>query len=410
MREPFIIFRRKDGAKGGRMYYADFWDPAAPPNGGYINRTSASRLLRAIEAPETLDPCKKADARRIVELWLQTHTPSSGALLLPYLEGFWLQGGEYAQRVKVDTQRTVSPAYLYNSRKNVKNHFRPFLEEQGRASLQISHVTPRILSEYKVYLSRKGLAPATINSAIKSVFVPINDFWRQAGAPDRSPARLVPYAAAEAPERDILSIAEAAKVFALPGLAQRDRLLLQLAAFAGLRVSEACALRPERLTLEGFEGPSGRLEYYTVAIVEQAGGRRPKAGSAGEATIPFTLGRELLYFYEASTWKQGWIFDGKTRGTCLQKREAELVSNGAITKALGISEEERIQRGLTFHAWRHWYVSYIRGATDKELAKKLARHRSDRMTERYTHLTEEERRRSAQAEVEILDQIRLLSA
>jgi integrase len=410
MREPYIIFRRPDGARGGRMFYVEFWDLTVPPAGKYIGRSSVGSLLREIENPADLDPCKKADAKEIVRLWRETHAPQSGALLLKYLEGFWLPGGEYDKRYTMEHKnKAISADYLYNNQKNVRNHFKPFLEEQKRASLGIGQVTPKLLNEFKSYLDAKRVASSTINNAIKSVFVPINDFWLQAGAPEKSPARLVSYVPVEESDRDILSIAEASKVFHLEGLSQRDRLLLQLAAFAGLRVSEACAARPERLKLESFEADGKKVEYYTYSIVEQTRGRKPKAGSSGEATLPYDLGHALLEFYETTQGK-GWICDGKTIGTSMQRGQAENISNAAIAKALGLIDdgahirEKRAplpsslqERGLTFHAWRHWYTSYIRPAVGAELMQKLDRHKSKKMTDHYTHLTIEEKRRSAMA-------------
>lgn len=419
MRESFILLRRPDGAKHGRMWYVEFWDPSVPPSGKYIDRSSVGKLLAEIETHQDLDPCKKADARAIVELWKETHSPSSGAALLPYLTEFWQKGGKYSLRYAMDHRgkKELSDDYLYNSRKNVANHFKPFLEGQRRASMGIGQVTPKLLTDYKHYLDEKGIADSTINGAIKAVFVPINDFWMQSGAPERSPARLVSYVPVEEFGRDILSIAEAAKVFTREGLSERDRLILELAAFAGLRVSEACAARPERLTLESFQSGADTVEYYTYAIVEQTRGRKPKAESAGEATIPFELGKRLLEFYK-TTWKEGWIFDGKTRGTSIQKKEAENISNAAICAALGLVNDGGCikakrppvpgslqERGLSFHAWRHWYVSHIRAATDKDLAQKLARHKSARMTDHYTHLTEGQRHDSAIAGAGILKSI-----
>jgi integrase len=400
------------------MFYVEFWDQTVPPAGKYIGRSSIGSLLKEIENPAELDPCKKADAKEIVRLWRENHTPQSGAALLAYLERFWLSSGAYAKQYALDHKgKKISEDYLYNNQKNVRNHFKPFLEEQKRASLGIGQVTPKLLNEYKTYLDTKRVASSTINNAIKSVFVPINDFWLQAGAPEKSPARLVSYVPVEESERDILSIAEASKVFRLEGLSQRDRLLLQLAAFAGLRVSEACVARPERLKLESFEEVvevggkpvKQKVEYYTYSIVEQTRGRKPKAGSSGEATLPYDLGHELLEFYE-TTQKKGWIFDGKTIGTSMQRGQAENISNAAIAKALDLIDdgahirEKRPplpgslqERGLTFHAWRHWYTSYIRPAVGVELMQKLDRHKSAKMTDHYTHLTIEEKRKSAVA-------------
>jgi len=61
---------------------------------------------------------------------------------------------------------------------------------------------------------------------------------------------------------------------------------------------------------------------------------------------------------------------------------------GALYKALekiGIGEEERQKRNITFHSWRHFFNSTMRSRVPDSKLKLLTGHRSQEMTERYTH-------------------------
>ena len=58
---------------------------------------------------------------------------------------------------------------------------------------------------------------------------------------------------------------------------------------------------------------------------------------------------------------------------------------------LGISEEDRRARGLTFHSWRHWYNSMLRGKVADHTLRALTGHKSEAMTDNYTEITADQR-------------------
>ena len=76
MREPFTLFRRTTGGAKGKMFYTKFRDPTVPPKGKYVNRRSVGSFMREVELTEELNPCKRGDARQIIELWRKTRTPT----------------------------------------------------------------------------------------------------------------------------------------------------------------------------------------------------------------------------------------------------------------------------------------------------------------------------------------------
>jgi integrase len=54
---------------------------------------------------------------------------------------------------------------------------------------------------------------------------------------------------------------------------------------------------------------------------------------------------------------------------------------------MGITETERKLRNLTFHSWRHFYNTMLRGRIPDSKLQKLTGHRTQAMTERYSHFT-----------------------
>jgi integrase len=54
-------------------------------------------------------------------------------------------------------------------------------------------------------------------------------------------------------------------------------------------------------------------------------------------------------------------------------------------KKIGISLEERKERNITFHSWRHFYNSLMRGKIHDSKLRRLTGHKTLEMTEHYTH-------------------------
>lgn len=388
-RSKVIVYKRRAGKRVGKklVYYVGVWDEVRRC---YVRR--ATEFTNAAEA--------EAQGWR----WYDEGVPGrDGSTFVEYLREFWRDDGAYTKAHALDSKdgQPLSADYLADNRGIVANHIEPHLAALGLSKITTDRVTPGIIEGYKVAVKAKGLSSSTVNNALKAFLVPLAEYWRLAGRPERNPGRLVSMVPAPAPSRQLLTIEEAAKFFAHPDLSRRDRLVSQVAAFAGLRVGEACALRPENVV----KGAVGEAEYYVIRVVEQTGGRAPKAGSSGDVPIPFAIGEDLLDYYKTESWHAGFIFDGRAKGTSLQMKAAQLGFNAAICAALDITEDARKARGLTFHSWRHWYVTYIKAEAGADMARKLARHRSSSMTVRYDDPTADQHVSTARLITSIYDRV-----
>ena len=52
---------------------------------------------------------------------------------------------------------------------------------------------------------------------------------------------------------------------------------------------------------------------------------------------------------------------------------------------IGITHQEREERNITFHSWRHFYNSLMRGKIHDAKLRRLTGHKTLEMTEHYTH-------------------------
>ena len=62
-----------------------------------------------------------------------------------------------------------------------------------------------------------------------------------------------------------------------------------------------------------------------------------------------------------------------------------------ILNTIGISYDEQEKRYLDFHGWRHFYNSNIRGSVPDEILRKFIGYKTEAMTDKYDHITLEQR-------------------
>ena len=57
---------------------------------------------------------------------------------------------------------------------------------------------------------------------------------------------------------------------------------------------------------------------------------------------------------------------------------------------IGLSKSEQESRKIDFHSWRHFSNSMLRGAIPDSLLRQVIGHNSQEMTDRYSHLSEQQ--------------------
>ncbi|MDR3301114.1 MAG: tyrosine-type recombinase/integrase [Spirochaetaceae bacterium] len=143
----------------------------------------------------------------------------------------------------------------------------------------------------------------------------------------------------------------------------KHRLLLTLVYSAGLRVSEAVALKVRHIDLQRklilVASGKGRKDRYTML-----------ARSAED------LFAEYCRVYQPKTW----LFPGQHPDSHLSIRSAQKVFEHALTKA-------GIERAASIHGLRHSFATHLlEGGTDIRYIQDLLGHSSVKTTQRYTHV------------------------
>lgn len=166
--------------------------------------------------------------------------------------------------------------------------------------------------------------------------------------------------------------------------AYRDRAFLLTLADTGFRVHEACKLRRgdinwnEQYTIIIGKGDKQALVRFTSrsiqAIRDYLAQRAELDGSSGRqlASLP------IFARHDKGTGKKVKPMTTTTGRRIVQERVAQLLGKEMVGR-------------ITPHSFRHYFVtSVLRGTGNLRYAQELARHKNIEVTQRYTHLTNDE--------------------
>jgi integrase len=302
----------------------------------------------------------------------------AGRTLYDYLAGFWDPAGNYV-RARALQGRPLSADYLVSMRSAVKRHVLRWLEETKRTRLPLGRATAGTLEELVLRLHEGGLSARRVNGIRQSVGVALAEAKRL-GMISRNPMPDVLKLAETKPKRELLSLEEVHAFFALPWEDRRQHVANLTAATTGLRLRE----------IRGLQADDIKAGYLHVCHNWQDGEglKEPKWGSQRDVPLPARTEAALWELAGRNPWQTGFVFYGTRADVPIGKRTLSEGFNAAI-RAVGIPEPER--RRLTFHSWRHWYNSMLRGKVPDHALRALTGHQAEAMTERYTAVTEEQR-------------------
>ena len=227
-------------------------------------------------------------------------------------------------------------------------------------------------------LSAKGFKPNTINTQYRTLRLMMNEAERQKLIKN-NPCGEVKKVSVEEEERKILTVEEARKLFPANWAAVWDTkvsyLANKLAACTGMRIGELRGLRREHI----FDDYIFVMGQYTNT------GYVPHTKTKHNRNVPITpLMRQELEGLIAANG-DGYVFsdDGGEKPMTVNRMHKQY--EHALAK-IGIKNDERRKRKLTFHAWRHFLNTLLRmsNIADSKV-QSVTGHRSMRMTDHYTH-------------------------
>jgi integrase len=370
--KPYRIYRRKTKAHhAGRpvyKYYYALWDAEAHRYGP-ANSTGCTNRIDA-------------------EQWLAKHLqerPYSGLTMGEFATGMYDEDSAYLT-YRRQRGRDLSWAHRKHSQTYLEHYILPYFGKTRLESLGILEI-----EQFQSWLleqpSRTGtLTPATANHVVQALRS-VTRWAIHQRVLHHDPFVGVEPLASSPKRRGIFTIEEVRRIFAVEWPDPRARIMNALACVCGLRKGEVQGLR--KSSLQPLPLPDGHTAG--VLIIDQSWERSgrlksPKSGKTRLVSVPPRLTWELDAVILSSPWEYDClIFAGSDPWVPISHHKIDDDFQRAL-RAAGISDQERRDRALSFHSWRHFANSWmVNQGLPLLKVQQLVGHTSLKMTQKYLH-------------------------
>lgn len=380
-RRPFYLYQRKK--KGGDYWYVCYINPET---GKQDNAKSIDVLKERLGIIGNSAITHRDDAAIIANKALEAgiiYSDFSGMEFTEYCLSVWDYEGTYVTLRNKIKEGSIGREYCMNMLCNFRKHVLPYIP----SGLKLISLTTRHLDLVVEKAFADGLANGTIQLIILSFSVPLKEAVRQ-GIIRSNPADCLYRIPRVEKRRGILTESEVLalrSVLDTPELNESFRLAIILALTTGMRSGEIRALRKENIVSRYTVRSDGTVLDKIIissSLAPYSGVKSTKGRYERSVLIPHELGVRLC--------------DNAVNGIAVPGSKGGYMSSPSLRFAfyellykIGIDEEERKERNLTFHSLRHYFSTYTRDhSVSQEDRMLVLGHRSVQVNERYTHATD----------------------
>jgi integrase len=368
-RKPYTLYKRKTKKNKRFIYYCQFRDD----DGNRMTARSTGQTSKTA-----------ADAWAIDQLRRGLITLKKNITFGQYAEGWWVPDKCKYIKGKIARGSRISPDYTDGMLTYSKKHILPYF-----TTARLRNITADQVEEWLLALREKPgrsgtlLSPTTVNHCLTCLKIMLKEAVNR-GYLGRSPAAGIKQLAERPKEKAILTVEEMRTLFQDENI---DRVwngdlfhytLNLLAASTGMRMGEVQGLQVQHVHF-GYVGIHHTWSRK-YGLKEGA-----KWGSQREIPIPSKTNQWLqeLVNYSPFNELEDLVFYGQDRTMPVYNKTISENLYRAFDE-IGISAEERRTRNITFHSWRHFYNSLMRGKIHDSKLRRLTGHKTLEMTEHYT--------------------------
>lgn len=371
----YRIYRRKTKKNhAGRpvyKYYYALWD------------YEACRYSSARSTGKT----NRTDAERWLSQELQKQ-PQSSLTVKQFANGLYDDGSEYV-KYRQQRGRTLSWSHQKHCQTYLCRYIIPFFGNTNLASLTTLDVE-RFQSWLLEQPTRNGtLTPSTANHVVHALRS-VTKWAIHQRELHHDPFVGVEPLASNPRQRGIFTLDEVRRIFAAEWPDPKARMMNALACVSGLRKGEVQGLR--KSCLQRIELGDG--SHAGVLVIDKAWERSgrlksPKSEKTRLVPLPTALYDELNHLIAQSPYDfDCLIFCTIDPWRPISHHKIDDDFQRALRSA-GISEQERRERVLSFHSWRHFANSWmVNNGIPALKVQQLVGHTSLKMTTNYLHQQE----------------------
>ena len=355
--KQYYLVKRKDRLTNGKpTYYCRFRDESGE-----------------IKAGRSTGETAKTRAENWVLNRLHTENNDERVTFAQFAEG-WFTAAHPFVKAREARGSALSPIYIEAQSIYLRKHILPTFGKKYIAKIKPSHVESWLLSFKN---------PSSANRYLSCLKVMLGEA-RRLGVISSNPAREISKLAEKPKEKTILTVDEVRDLFKTTkhwGDDLKQYTANLLAASTGMRLGEVQALQCQYV----------HDDY--VAVMHSWGRKHgllpPKGGMTREVPIPAKTSDYLKRIIEPGVDDESFVFYGVDPFTPLDHKTMAEALYEAL-KAIEIDDAKRTARNISFHSWRHWFNTMCRAKIPDYKLRRLTGHRTEAMTERYTHVALED--------------------
>ena len=284
--------------------------------------------------------------------------------------------------------RALHEPLAYSTIVSCKGHYENHIKDYF-AKYRLDEITADVVEQWLLFMSEKKdvikneenktvLKPKTVNLVFGTFKLMMNEAYRRKII-KVNPCAEIKELKEEVFQRDIFTVGEVRKLFpadwSTVWKSKISYMINRLSACTGMRIGELRGLRPEHI-FDDYIHVCGQYTRYGYKNVTKTKDNRK---------IPITplIKQELDELIEMNG--NGYLFSKDGGETPIQMEMISRHYDRALAK-IGINTEERNRRNLSFHAWRHFFNTYMRmnNVSDSKV-QSVTGHKSMKMTDHYTH-------------------------
>ena len=316
--------------------------------------------------------------------------------LIKYLLESWdYETSEIIREKKAFNHRT-SRARCIKMTSDIENHWKDFFKGK-----YLEDLTKNELKSFLIHLSEKNLASKTINSIFSAGSIPIKAAYEN-GIIKEDITKGIIKISGKTKKRGILEDHEVMRLFSLgEWVDDRYRTANLLSATCGLRMGEIRALQ-----IQDIEGDRLHIRHSWCHVESKV--KSTKTGENRDVPLIPEVKKELINLIDLNPFGKDpdnfIFFSWSDRGKPLYDNLI-LKALKAALKSIGISEEERKERNISFHSWRHYHVKKMADVLN-ERAMLISGHKNREVFETYAdHQQEQDFKAAAAASEEVFGKI-----
>lgn len=379
-----------------------------PETGKFAGGKIISINVLAKKIGYTHDNINKSDAKYIVECAIKQGILKYDAVanddersnLIEYVEKICtFESSPWVTYKATKIKKPVTKRYVDNMLRSFQIHAKPFISHKKTLASFTLADARKLIDK----MDSKNTSPDNINMAIKAIRTAYN-FAILNGLIENNPVALIDPVNPDRKEKVILLRSEAVKVLevmkshAVETLTRRIAYLgVKLAIYCGMREGEIRTISVSRIS-PVYDNDGSSTNYYKVEIKtgwdESSKIIKTTKGRYSRTTVIHKDLADEIFEFAKDTGRLGdsLLFCSETDSN---KPVVKNVYQRYLYEALdeiGIDEEQRKERGITFHSLRHFYDSEAKSTatnTDKIFKdiQDAIGHKSKNVEQIYTHDT-----------------------